>query len=185
MVFAKIDDVRKWRTRVELNANLVLCEDRSAKTGESPGPSRPRSRTLLPRSLHSRFALRRSLLYRSQDDGCVLSSSLSGAGPETDQLQFLAECGCGTGGGFSTMSTVSPRDGAGYPRLVRDRGQRFSRAAPHRKRRARSRWLGRRSRRTFGDRRATFATALRTTSGCDAARGGEDAPNALCGTADQ
>ena len=185
MIFAKINDVRKWRTRVELNANLVLRKDRSAKTGESPGPSRSRSRTLLPRSSHSRFALRRPLLYRGQDDRCVLSSRLSRTGSETDQLQFLAECRCGTGGGLSTVPALSPRDGAGNTRLVRDRGQRFSRAAPHRKRRARSGWLGRRSCRAIGDRIATFATTLRTTSRGDAARGGEDAPDALCGSADQ
>ena len=113
-----------------------------SQAGENTGPSRSRSRTLLPRSSSPRLAVRWTLLYGRENDGCILSSGVSRAATETIELQFLVECRRGAGRWLSSVSTMSAGDSAGNARLVWDSGQRVSRYAADRRGRPRPRWVG-------------------------------------------
>lgn len=154
-----------------------------ATAGGSPGPSRSRSRMLLPRAAQSRFPIRRTFLYRSEDHWRILSSRVPRAVAETVELQLLAECRRGTGSRLSAVSAVPPRDGAGNACLAGYGGQRHSRDAPHRSGCAGQGRVCRRSRGAIGVWLATFETAIRSTSRSDPARGGEDAAHPFCGSA--
>lgn len=69
---------------------------------------RTRCSELLPRALDSRCPIRWPLLYGCEDDRSVLSTGLSGAGSQVEELYVLAERRIGTGGGLSALFAVSP-----------------------------------------------------------------------------